>query len=1112
MKTNKVLNNKKNKIRVFVYFMLILFVSSLHGQSKIDSISFYSEKGNTKKAISFAEELKYKHIKEKDTLNINYANLLTLLGKLNKSIKDIKKSEKYYIQAINVLKKHNESNELTKATFLDNLAVFYKDQGQFANAYPLFQRVHDIREKHLRKDDTDYIHSLFNLAFTAQNLGYFEKAKSLYFKGLELQRNFFGDTHYEVANTLSSIGEICYHETKYTLAEKYFTQSRQIYISLLGENDRTSIKASNNLAECLHRMGNYGRAKSILTDVLKRKKIIYDQNDSEFVVSINNLASVHQDLGEYEYAEKLYKKALENIGKNPTNNSKNYSVAINNLAILYHAQNKNKEAEDLYIRSIAFSKKYFGEYSRDYATSIDNLASFYQDILIFDKAEKFYLQALKIRKSVVGENHPDYLVSLQNISSLYLNIGLYDKAEQNALISKKLFENIYSKEHPEYSSVLNNLANIYLKKGNYFQAEKLYLESENIVSKTFESTHPYHISSLFNLATVKFYQKRYIEAKGYYIKIIALSKNNYDYGAIQMLAIIEDLLSNQKLASNYYNKLSIGFRDKINDSFSYLSSDELNPIVKNYFSNRFYSLSFLQRNQNKYENMNIGCYENELLVKNISLRNQQNIIKSIQKSTDTALKKKYEQFVNNKRLLNKLNELPIEKRPAQYEQLTADTKTLEKELLRQSTVFVHVKNTLSVDWKKVQEKLKPNEVAIELVSYNYYDKKWTGNLVYAAFVVKKGYIAPKYIPLFEQKQLELLLAKSKNEKDNIQIDRQYSDKAISDLFLKPVQNELKGIKSIYLSPTGLGNQINFSALPVTETQTLGEKYQVHILGSTAEIVNYKVSSFDKKSKLKLFLYGNIDYDKSEVSNKVVSDTVTNSSPKFTALASRTATTTKFEYLGGSKIEINKINADAKQNNFESAIIEDKKATEESIKLLDGRTIPFVLHLATHGFFYSHSKQELLKEDLSSGSKSTIYKTADDPMMRSGLVFAGANKYWDKPTENIATDDGVLTANDISNMDFNACQLVVLSACKTGLGEIQGSEGVFGLQRAFKMAGVKNIIMSLWKVPDAQTAELFDIFYSECFAGKTIHEAFQIAQSKMKSKYSPYYWAGFVLLE
>ena len=153
-----------------------------------------------------------------------------------------------------------------------------------------------------------------------------------------------------------------------------------------------------------------------------------------------------------------------------------------------------------------------------------------------------------------------------------------------------------------------------------------------------------------------------------------------------------------------------------------------------------------------------------------------------------------------------------------------------------------------------------------------------------------------------------------------------------------------------------------------------------------------------------------------------------------------------------------------------------------------------------------------KDNRSLEGKSKIYEASDDPMMRSGLLLAGAKNYWGISNQNNTIEDGILTASEISNLDLSACQLVVLSACETGLGEIKGSEGVFGLQRAFKMAGVNNIIMSLWKVPDVQTAELFDIFYNECFAGKTIQDSFKSAQSKMKAKYSPYYWAGFVLLE
>jgi CHAT domain-containing protein len=430
-------------------------------------------------------------------------------------------------------------------------------------------------------------------------------------------------------------------------------------------------------------------------------------------------------------------------------------------------------------------------------------------------------------------------------------------------------------------------------------------------------------------------------------------------------------------------------------------------------------------------------------------------------------------------------------------------------------VFSDTKNALSINWKQVQEKLQSNEIAIDLLAYSYYNKKWTDSIVYAAFVVRKGYKAPKYIPLFEEKQLKYLIVRNSKDDDTIQariLNKQYLDKVISDLFLKPLEKELQGISNIYLSPSGFGNQLDFSAFPVSATQTLGEKYQVHILGSTAEIVNYKTTHLDPKAKLELLLYGNIDYNKSEATSIIVNDTLENKSNiNFEGLATRSGIT-KWNYLIGTKKEVEQIQISGQQNGFSTTIINEGKATEETIKELDGKTTPYLLHLATHGFFFPDPKQELPRENLLSDHKSEIFKTAEDPMMRSGLLFAGANKYWGKPAQNLTSDDGILTASEISNLDLSACQLVVMSACETGLGQINGSEGVFGLQRAFKMAGVKNIIMSLWRVPDAQTAELFDIFYNECLSGKTIHKAFQLAQAKMKIKYPPYYWAGFVLLE
>jgi CHAT domain-containing protein len=134
------------------------------------------------------------------------------------------------------------------------------------------------------------------------------------------------------------------------------------------------------------------------------------------------------------------------------------------------------------------------------------------------------------------------------------------------------------------------------------------------------------------------------------------------------------------------------------------------------------------------------------------------------------------------------------------------------------------------------------------------------------------------------------------------------------------------------------------------------------------------------------------------------------------------------------------------------------------------------------------------------------------LFRTGLMFAGANATWKKGYTESGKEDGILTGYEVSNLDLKSADLVVLSACETGLGDIKGSEGVYGLQRAFKIAGAKKLIMSLWQVPDKETAELMQIFYKNLFAGVESREAFKIAQKEMRAKYPAFFWAAFVMVE
>ena len=209
-------------------------------------------------------------------------------------------------------------------------------------------------------------------------------------------------------------------------------------------------------------------------------------------------------------------------------------------------------------------------------------------------------------------------------------------------------------------------------------------------------------------------------------------------------------------------------------------------------------------------------------------------------------------------------------------------------------------------------------------------------------------------------------------------------------------------------------------------------------------------------------------------------------------------------------EIDFISDELSRNQIKTALFTGTNANEESIKALSGKKTN-LLHLATHGFFLPI--EEARKVDYFQMIDRDDNPTPDMSMRRSGLIMAGGNRAWSGDTIPEEVDDGILTAQEISVLDFREMELVVLSACETGLGDINTSEGVFGLQRAFKKAGAKTLIMSLWKVNDEVTKSLMNKFYQSLLSGKTKHEAFLEAQQFIRSRHpEPQNWAAFIMLD
>jgi CHAT domain-containing protein len=223
---------------------------------------------------------------------------------------------------------------------------------------------------------------------------------------------------------------------------------------------------------------------------------------------------------------------------------------------------------------------------------------------------------------------------------------------------------------------------------------------------------------------------------------------------------------------------------------------------------------------------------------------------------------------------------------------------------------------------------------------------------------------------------------------------------------------------------------------------------------------------------------------------------------------------KLDYLQGTKIEVEHINQQVTAAAWQTKLIENNDATEETITKMEGKEAKGILHIATHGFAFP--EYDFNDTTVNKNSLRYSYRYSTNPMVRSGLILAGGNWAWtgsDTLTKLGAEQNGILTALEVSQLNLKKTKLVVLSACETGLGKIEGSEGTFGLKRGFKLAGVEQIIVSLWSVPDKETMELMTLFYTDLT--KTLNSilSFEKAQKEMRNKYptEPEKWAGFVLV-
>ncbi|MGH9579693.1 MAG: CHAT domain-containing protein, partial [Terriglobales bacterium] len=330
-------------------------------------------------------------------------------------------------------------------------------------------------------------------------------------------------------------------------------------------------------------------------------------------------------------------------------------------------------------------------------------------------------------------------------------------------------------------------------------------------------------------------------------------------------------------------------------------------------------------------------------------------------------------------------------------------------------------------------------------------------------------------------------------------------------FWKPLETALAQTERVYLSPDGVLTQVSLGIVPAGDGKLLMEKYDLRVVSSTRDILR-AVPATPTNSAV---LIGNPIFSLEEAGQRALARTLQRPGESAPLLAmvgsslSRDHRGPGLAPLPGTRLELESVSTLLKKQQWKVEVDTEEKALEEVVKHVRS---PRVLHIATHGFFRPDQKEtrRTIPDDLPSGR--------EDPMLRSGLYFAGANRVLSGVPPAPDLEDGVLTAYEAMGLNLQGTELVVLSACQTGLGVVKNGEGVFGLRRALQVAGAEAVLMSLWSVPDQETQELMTLFYERWLSGKGKHEALREAQLELRSRVKerrghdlPFYWGAFVLV-
>lgn len=881
--------------------------------------------------------------------------------------------------------------------------------------------------------------------------GLYDEANTVFQKVRRLLKKSF-ETEEHMYASLEELYLLNIYMGKYQETERSLGNLITLRQERFGNNHKSLINPLCYLAYLKIVTGNYAEAEVFLDQAQSISTKLFGEQSVKYAEVLVYKKMFYTAIGDYAQAEKAIKKVvdvlIDHFGINHIKVAKYmhelalakyYSLSDDQKPLLSNASVDGAKGDSRGLETTAQKPK------KTAAKTTENKKPGFGT---HSSSEDLFNKSLEILKLELGENNPAYATALENAAIYYMHNGKYEVAIDYIKKSRAIWQATLGDKNVYAARVEYLTGNILFLQAKYSEALVALEKSKGMFSDLFDEKHP-----------------EYLEAQGkcaqlYYVlgdvkKSVEASEETIDNSLLYLDQIFPTLSERGK--ASYWSK------------------------VKNNFE--FYkNLAFTQHAT--YPDMIGKVYDITLKTKAILLSSSLKIKQRIQSSGDSIMIKNYDEWIALKEELGVAVSMSAAQRKSSgidIEKLEVQIESYGKKLSKSSDLFAkNFSNKSSYDWKTLKKSLNKNEVALEVVPFRYFDKKFTDTVWYAVLAVDNDTKDnPSFVLMKEGLHMN---TKAMNYYRNC-IKYQISDERSYTTYWLPIKSLIKNDNMlVYFSADGVYNQLNVETIKTPEGQFLLTQNNIVLISSTREIIERKNQPSKNNAKGQsinnIVLLGNPSYYSEMKSNHLIPQ------------------------LPGAEKEVKQLDSLLLASGRKVNMYLGEQATEGQLKKTYN---PGVFHIATHGFFLEAESAEGL-DDISD-------KAVENPLLRSGLLLKnGGQLLQNEKVYAFNKEDGILTAYEAMNLNFDQTELVVLSACETGLGEVQMGEGVFGLQRSFLVAGSKSVVMSLFKVSDKVTAELMSSFYQKWIDSGNKRTSFIQAKIEIMNKYNnPHYWGAFIMM-